>query len=131
MKKRSKEKCASDQSCCLADDDSESSSSESEDDETAARGPYKSWKIQDLKEELRRRNLSARGLKDDLVNRLIANDTMESWSGVGLLGFRDSHKYGSKKKEYLQAELRERNLSDQGLKDDLINRLIANDKGEM
>ena len=73
------------------------------------------------------RNLSARGLKDDLVNRLIANDTIESWSGVG----RDPHMYGSKKKDYLQAELRRRNLSDQGLKDDLINRLIANDKGEM
>ena len=121
MKKRSKEKCASDQSCCLADDDSESSSSESEDDETAALGPYKSWKIQDLKEELRRRNLSARGLKDDLVNRLIANDTLESGVSRGF----GRHMYVRLEKKFLQAELRRRNLSDQGLKDDLINQISS------
>ena len=128
MKKRSKENCASDQSCCLADDDSESSSSESEDDKAAARGPFKSWKIQDLKEELRRRNLSARGLKDDLVNRLIANDTKNK----GRYRYQ-AWPYHSKSWTVpnLKAELKRRNLSDQGLKDDLINRLIANDQGEM
>ena len=78
-----------------------------EDDETAARGPYKSWTIQDLKKELRRRNLTEDGQKSDLVNRLIANDTTID----GSVPYK-CVPYKRWLKENLKVELRRRSLPD-------------------
>ncbi|XP_018346649.1 PREDICTED: uncharacterized protein LOC108751125 isoform X2 [Trachymyrmex septentrionalis] len=81
--------------------------------------------VEELKQQLRSRNLPVTGLKADLINRLQTNSSYQSYTNSSYTKISKESKLWDCTVHQLQTQLRARNLPVTGIKADLINRLQA------